>query len=189
MRLDVQSVINGIKPRLDFDGDIDLSYETMEDGTHPFPEKVSVRGSVVGMFGAVELRADVTAAFHAQCARCGKPVVLPYEGEISGMLIKDESPAKPAAKGSGRQSAGDGAVSADEVERIVLENDDKLDVDALVHEHLMLNMPMRFLCREDCAGLCQMCGADLNLGGCGCKKETTDPRLAVLKELLDREDK
>jgi uncharacterized protein len=48
----------------------------------------------------------------------------------------------------------------------------------------ILDMEIRFLCREDCKGLCARCGRNLNLGPCGCGKEI-DPIFAVLEQLLD----
>jgi len=57
-----------------------------------------------------------------------------------------------------------------------------LDVDLMVREQIELAMPMKFVCREDCKGLCYKCGADLNEGECRCKKEETDSRFSVLLE-------
>ena len=54
------------------------------------------------------------------------------------------------------------------------------DVDLMVLEQIELAMPMKFVCREDCKGLCYKCGADLNEGACLCKNEETDSRLSVL---------
>ena len=64
---------------------------------------------------------------------------------------------------------------------------DELDLCDLLETSFILNLESRFLCREDCRGLCPRCGADLNLGPCGCKREK-DPRLAVLEQLLDDKD-
>lgn len=61
---------------------------------------------------------------------------------------------------------------------------DELDLDDLLETAFILGMDGRFLCREDCRGLCPRCGANLNDGPCSCKPET-DPRLAVLEQLLD----
>jgi uncharacterized protein len=58
----------------------------------------------------------------------------------------------------------------------------RLDVDLMVLEQIELAMPMKFICREDCRGLCPSCGADLNDGSCPCKGDATDTRLAVLKD-------
>jgi uncharacterized protein len=56
----------------------------------------------------------------------------------------------------------------------------RLDVDLMVLEQIELAMPMKFVCREDCQGLCSNCGADLNERPCGCTPDTSDSRLAVL---------
>jgi len=55
-----------------------------------------------------------------------------------------------------------------------------LDVDLMVLEQIELAIPMKFICQEDCKGLCYNCGADLNEGVCLCKNENPDPRLSVL---------
>jgi len=55
-----------------------------------------------------------------------------------------------------------------------------LDVDLMVLEQIELAIPMKFVCREDCKGLCYKCGADLNEGACLCKNEIPDARLSVL---------
>ena len=52
---------------------------------------------------------------------------------------------------------------------------------------LVLSMDAKHVCSEDCKGLCPTCGADLNNGPCNCGKEI-DPRLAVLAQLLDKEN-
>jgi uncharacterized protein len=62
----------------------------------------------------------------------------------------------------------------------------RLDVDLLVLEQIELAMPMKIVCRDDCRGLCPYCGADLNEGSCPCKVDTTDSRLAVLRDFRSK---
>ena len=59
------------------------------------------------------------------------------------------------------------------------------DLDDIVTTTFVLSMDSKFLCREDCKGLCCRCGKDLNDGPCGCQPDV-DPRLAVLKQLLKK---
>ncbi len=67
--------------------------------------------------------------------------------------------------------------------------DGMIDLGPLVRELSLLSVPTKVLCREDCQGLCQECGANLNEGDCGCAEVEIDPRLAALQQLLmDRED-
>jgi uncharacterized protein len=61
-----------------------------------------------------------------------------------------------------------------------------LETEPILLEQLQLNIPMKPLCRPDCAGLCPVCGADLNLGACACPERAGDPRLAALAALRDR---
>ena len=70
-------------------------------------------------------------------------------------------------------------------EYFVLEGSE-IDLDEILSTCLILDMETKFLCSEDCKGLCSRCGKNLNLGPCGCRKEP-DPRFAVLEQLLDKE--
>ena len=61
-----------------------------------------------------------------------------------------------------------------------------VETEPILLEQLQLNIPMKPLCRPDCAGLCPLCGADLNLGACDCSEPVGDPRWAALAALRDR---
>ena len=51
-------------------------------------------------------------------------------------------------------------------------------------EELLMNMPMKILCREDCKGICNRCGANLNEGTCHCEEEPKDPRMAAILDIF-----
>ncbi len=59
-----------------------------------------------------------------------------------------------------------------------------LDLTEALQEHILLNLPMQPLCKPNCRGFCSECGKNLNEGPCDCVKDTIDPRLAKLKDLL-----
>lgn len=61
--------------------------------------------------------------------------------------------------------------------------EDFIDVTELLRDVLLANQPIKNLCKEDCKGLCPVCGANLNDGECGCERFTIDPRLAALQHL------
>ncbi len=65
--------------------------------------------------------------------------------------------------------------------------EDTLDITQRVLENILLEIPQKPLCSEDCRGLCPRCGQDQNKGECSCQKESIDPRLAVLDEYFKRE--
>ena len=60
-----------------------------------------------------------------------------------------------------------------------------LELDEVVISDIILNYPQKFLCKEDCKGVCQHCGKNLNEGDCGCNKKSIDPRLEILKQLME----
>jgi uncharacterized protein len=60
--------------------------------------------------------------------------------------------------------------------------DDIIDLDDLLFEQIMLQIPIRVLCKETCKGLCPHCGTNLNTAKCNCQTEVIDERLAVLKK-------
>ena len=59
-----------------------------------------------------------------------------------------------------------------------------LDLSEAVRQYVLLVIPMKPLCREDCAGICSVCGRNLNDGKCGCKVTEIDPRWSKLSKLL-----
>ena len=61
---------------------------------------------------------------------------------------------------------------------------DIIDIGDLVRDIIISSQPVKHLCKEDCKGLCSVCGADLNKADCGCDRRSVDPRLAALQSLL-----
>lgn len=59
-----------------------------------------------------------------------------------------------------------------------------LDVDRLVCDELLLNLPMKILCDEDCRGICNSCGANLNHNTCECDQSSLDPRMSVIQDIF-----
>jgi uncharacterized protein len=64
--------------------------------------------------------------------------------------------------------------------------DDELDLQELIMEQVLLNIPMKPLCDENCKGICSQCGTDLNTGACSCETKKIDSRLEVLRKLLEK---
>ena len=63
----------------------------------------------------------------------------------------------------------------------------QIDLNETVRQHVLLEIPMVTLCKEDCAGLCSQCGKDLNEGPCACQPEV-DSRLSILQTLLQNQE-
>jgi len=63
--------------------------------------------------------------------------------------------------------------------------DDQIDLGEVIREQLYLAMPMKPLCREDCLGLCPVCGSNKNRETCECRPQWVDPRLEPLRKLRE----
>lgn len=66
-----------------------------------------------------------------------------------------------------------------------MESENYLDISDSILEHIILELPMKTICDEECKGLCLICGQDLNEEDCGCERFIPDPRLAKLEEFFD----
>ena len=112
----------------------------------------------------------------ASCSRCLKDFSLKMDRQFEFVLIPD--PATPA-RGAEELSRGDLGLSFYSTEVI--------DLSPLIMEQVMLALPTRPLCSEDCRGICGGCGADLNREACACSVTIGDPRMAVFRALkVDR---
>ena len=61
--------------------------------------------------------------------------------------------------------------------------EETIDLDPIILEQIVLQIPMRVVCRETCRGLCPQCGTNLNISSCTCSGRMIDERLSVLKNL------
>lgn len=171
MILDMKPILCGEKNKIDFeftftpdrDGALCQTFADIE-----FVSPVSVSGYVKSMAEYMFLHEDISLEYKTDCARCAEPVT----GKLSFSFEKD--------------------VATDDVSRdnddYIFPDDKKLDLVAPAEEELMLELPSKTLCREDCAGLCPKCGKNLNEGKCSCPEHEGDPRLQILKTLLKQSE-
>ena len=61
----------------------------------------------------------------------------------------------------------------------------QLDVETFVYNEILLNWPAKILCREECKGVCPVCGQNLNEKECGCDTFVPDPRMAAIKDIFN----
>ncbi len=59
----------------------------------------------------------------------------------------------------------------------------RLNVFGILREQFLLAQPMKYLCSEDCKGLCPVCGKNLNYEKCGCNEQALDPRMEIFRKL------
>lgn len=130
----------------------------------------------------VILDITVSARVSTACSRCLEQAGVAIKGNLR-YLFSLRSYLESLGQ---EQNAAEGDAGREEI--IPLASwDETINVGELAWETLITALPGAVLCSDECRGLCPQCGADLNKGACGCKKETGDPRFEALKELLDDE--
>jgi len=118
------------------------------------------------------LTGTVQTELELACGRCLEPFVWPVDAEFD--LRYQPLPQHPGD--------GEREIAEDDLSTAFYENDE-IDLGQLMREQFYLALPMKPLCRDNCAGLCSLCGTNLNTGTCQCTSQWEDPRLAPLREL------
>jgi uncharacterized protein len=118
---------------------------------------------------------DFEATVELHCARCLEPVNMKLSGDFD-LLYRPMSTVKGADEVS--ITDADAEIGYYQGDGVLLED--------VVKEQVLLAVPLRALCKEDCKGLCPQCGANKNLTECECTEQRTDPRWAALAEVKNK---
>lgn len=149
--------------------ELDFSFEVPEiesikkEGI-TFTQPVQVEGTVTTDSGKMELDVNLKTEVQQVCSRC----LDEFREELNVSL--DEVWAKK--------------VSDDDMDTLLLSEGDTVDLTDLLTKSIISSLPIQPICKEDCQGLCQNCGANLNRETCDCDKEQVDERFAALKDLF-----
>lgn len=164
MVLELQNLFQNSGEQLPFDTDFDFS-QVEWSGNKPFASPVHASGLFRNEAGVVSVNMHVTFHFIAPCDRCMTEVDRVYDFHFQHLLADH--------------------LNDEDNDDFLLIEDMRLDLEDFVREDIFLTLPTKFLCKEDCKGLCPQCGKNLNEGSCSCTKPI-DPRLEVLRQLLDK---
>ena len=136
-------------------------------GNYPLKTPVKITGNVSNRASVVSLNLNIEYTFAADCDRCGVFAQHNHTVYVDKLLAT--------------------AIERQESDTIITVPDMKLDVDEFVYSEVILDLPSKHLCREDCKGICLNCGKNLNNGPCGCVTKSIDPRLEILAKLLEQD--
>jgi len=126
---------------------------------------------------AYRVTGRVTTRLELECGRCLEPFEIPVDSAFELRYV-------PQAANTGE---GEREVEEDDLTTAYYK-DEMLDLGELMHEQFVLALPMKPLCADACRGLCPHCGTNLNTSACDCAPAWEDPRLAVLKGLLNNKE-
>ena len=174
MKLDLRPLLAGDR-LLEFDYELPLDVDSEDTGSYlsgvGFPSPMKVSGEITNTAGYMRMTLTMSVDYVAQCARCLAPVI----GEFTLDLEKTVAP---------RNLLGD--LDESKLDEFAIIEDGFLDMDEQLREQIEMEFPMRFLCKEDCKGLCPKCGKNLNEGECSCDHKEIDPRMEPLRKLLEQ---
>lgn len=135
--------------------------------------------------GNILLEGQFTLDAKVDCRRCLGPVSVrvPVQFQldlVDSGRIAELTPPGPADDDENAPEAG--SFSPEEADEVFFSGKE-IDLFPILQEQLLLALPLYVTCRDECQGLCQVCGANLNEGECGCERKPLDPRLAALKDI------
>jgi len=138
----------------------------------------------------------VTGRMNVKCGRCLKEyeellqaeIYAPFvskdawhEAETGKRAREEHDPTHEGGEGSG--------MGADDDSDVYYYEETGLELYTLIRDQLLLSMPLKQVCSEECKGLCQKCGIDLNVKSCDCPEKDADSRFAVLEQLKNKLEK
>jgi uncharacterized protein len=170
MKIELRRALEDFSHELTLEEDPETLELNAEGVTFEKPIKVELK--VTKSQDQLICRGKVQTSVKLECSRC----LAPYDKGLSSDLdfVIDLS------------GNSEGVKSEEEGYFFVDPNASFFEIDDLVREAIILSLPLKPLCSEDCKGLCPICGTDLNRSQCSCVKEKTDPRWDQLKGLLKR---
>jgi uncharacterized protein len=174
LRIEVESLMGAARPFAHTYRPEEVSLD--EDEHARLTSPAAVEGAASRKGEEIRLRGKIKTEVEVACDRCLAAVRLPLEVEFDTAFVPQESEA-------GRTENVE-LLSADM--GLAAYEGDAVDLDELVREQITLALPSRRLCREECKGLCPVCGADLNAVECSCERGGTDPRWSALADLKDK---
>lgn len=168
MKIDLSSVIKVLGAQLDIDNKVSLADAQFLGDTYTFTEPLNVTGRVYNNGQSLTLDVAVSGRIITECARCLSPIEVDVFFDVHELLSQREN--------------------EDEVsEDIILFDGHEIELDDIVADNFLMNVYGKYLCRDDCRGLCANCGKNLNEGDCSCSDDYVAPGWEALADILNQQ--
>ncbi|MCX7842697.1 MAG: DUF177 domain-containing protein [Clostridia bacterium] len=128
-----------------------------------FTTPVSFEGRIVNTGGVLKLEGNLGLGYVSKCGRCLKDIPEHMELDIREDFVQSDKTAEDAYTYTGNH----------------------VFIDKALKDNVILNLPVRRICSDDCKGLCNICGTDLNIVSCDCTQETINPQMEALKKFFN----
>lgn len=158
MKVDISTIKDSLGAMKEVDETCKMDDLSLTGRTLEFVEPIQLNFQITNSGDEYLVTGQILAKGLVECSRCLKRYVYPMKIEFNELIAKDE-----------------------------IANDNFLDLSELIYEHLILELPIKTVCDENCPGLCSTCGQNLNQKECGCDRSVIDPRLMKLKDFLHKD--
>ena len=165
MKIDLSSVIKVTGAEVKFDDTVGFGNAEFLGESYVFDAPLAVVGRIYNNGQSLTLEADVRGSMKTECARCLDELETDVEFSVNELLSQRKE-------------------SQEDAEDIILFDGYEIELDDIIADHFLMNVSGRYLCSDDCKGLCPQCGTNLNKGECNCKTEYIDPRWQALADIL-----
>ena len=168
MFINLSDVLSELHKPIDKEVPVGISEIDTALGLMPIVEKEDAH-IVVKHVKQKELTIDGTCrlVLEIPCDRCLEPVATEFNLEFSKNIDL---------------AADDNQI--DELDEKNYIDGYNLDVDKLLYNEMLIGWPMKILCSDDCKGICNTCGQNLNKGTCNCEDTSLDPRMSVIRDVF-----
>ncbi|WXR61924.1 DUF177 domain-containing protein [Peptostreptococcaceae bacterium AGR-M142] len=171
MKLDIGRILRKEVSRFRVNMKETLDYIDTSEGRIHFCEEILIQGEINSIKDKIYLELNVKTAVKESCGRCLKDVIINIDTDLQGFLTDDYKE------------------SVDELEDSFIYDGDEVNMDEVLKTAVLLNLPSKIVCKDDCKGICPNCGNNLNEEGCKCNPDeidelNIDPRLSKLKDFF-----
>ncbi|MEG2073871.1 MAG: DUF177 domain-containing protein [Angelakisella sp.] len=164
MKLELNKVLECVGEAEVVTANVDLTQESYR-GIFPFKEPIVLEARASNRAGVVTLNCTYTYTLHLTCDRCLTTITREVTQEASHIVVRE--------------------LNNTEDDDFLLAPSGIVELSELAQGDIVLELPGKFLCKEDCKGLCPKCGQNLNHGSCGCDTRQLDPRFAALDRFYE----
>ena len=174
MLVNLSDVFSSEGKKLDVSVELEMERFRSRLGDFFIREKNPVQLSLTNNgVGKAKIEGTVKLIFDTSCDRCLTEVptilTLEFEREVTSPDITTDS--------SEEEDREDDSIGFMEGYQ--------LNVETFVYNEILLNWPLKILCKDDCKGICKVCGQNLNEGECGCDSFVPDPRMAAIQDIFN----
>lgn len=171
MIIDLSSFLDDPNELFHFKGELDGTEINLSGRDITIVEPIRYEGEVFKVNGEKAIDIKISFTYGESCNRCLEPAKHDIKTALSGKLVEGKEESDSEDEG---------------YDEILYYQNDILDPMDYILNQVVVALPMKTLCTNDCKGLCLKCGVDMNKKKCNCIQEDIDPRLEKLKNFFPK---